>query len=484
MHKRCSVRRTPAPGELLAERYRLQRVLGAGGMATVYAAVDETTGDERAVKILRSSADVASTERFLREAQAASRIGGERVVKVFHVGLLEARRPYMVMERLVGRDLARRLKTDGPLDLQHAADCIVQACEALARAHAANVVHRDIKPSNLFEHAPPGAKPTLKVLDFGISKFKSREDYELTLTSSRDGALLGSPPYMSPEHVRAPRAVDHRADLWSLGVVAYRLLSGKHPFDGESCGAVFAAILERPIAPLSDAGVQVPPGVDAAIAKCLERDVRARFQSAQEVARAFAPFASTEMRELALRVGSSAGRSGATPRISVVDEEPETVTLTPPPALDAPIAKRVILRRPRRVFQNGMGLALVAVGATIAIQVLARDPEPERPIAASAHNVPTATAIAEPQAPVAAPEPPRQAAAAAHAGSVQAPPARAPRPATPLHLTPARPVAPAPAALPPTTPDIELDAPSSPPPAAPHEPPARRDLQPNPYAKR
>src|SRR6266567_2544826 len=136
MQRHCDVRSTPAPGECLADRYRLHRVIGAGGMATVYAAVDEATDDEVAVKILHASADVASTERFLREAQAASRIGGERVVKVFHVGLVGARRPYMVMERLVGRDLARRLKEEGPLSLVHTADCIVQTCEALARAHA------------------------------------------------------------------------------------------------------------------------------------------------------------------------------------------------------------------------------------------------------------------------------------------------------------------------------------------------------------
>jgi serine/threonine-protein kinase len=319
MHPRSDV----TTGELLANRYRLERVLGTGGMATVYAAVDEDTSDEVAVKILRPSADVASTERFLREAKVASRVGGDRVVKVFHVGFLEARRPFMVMERLVGRDLARRLKEDGPLSLADAASCIVQTCDALGRAHAAHVVHRDVKLSNLFEHAPRGGKSILKVLDFGISKFKSPGDSDLTLTSPGEGGLLGSPPYMSPEHIRAPRSVDHRADLWSLGVVAYRLLSGRHPFDGESCGAILAAILESPVTPLSARGVDVPAEIERAIARCLARDVRARFQRAHEVAQAFAPFASPAMRGLTTR--------RATPRI--VDDEPETVTVARVPAL-------------------------------------------------------------------------------------------------------------------------------------------------------
>jgi eukaryotic-like serine/threonine-protein kinase len=326
----------PGFGTLVAGRYRIAQVIGEGGMGVVLAARDEDTGQEVALKLLQMLG-AANTERFLREARLITRIESEHVVRVLDTGALDGH-PFLVMERLRGEDFGAKIR-GGRLPLVEVADCIVQTCEALAHAHGAGVVHRDIKASNLFEHESADGRRTVKVLDFGISKSLSRSENEgeRTLTRTRDGGFLGSPPYMSPEHIRDPRNVDGRADLWSLGVVAYRLLSTAYPFDGESTGEVLVAILEKRPARFRDLGVDVPEEVERIILKCLERKRDDRWSNAGELAAAFAPFASPHLRGYGAKVHAIVRQKGA-PRSTGRLAEPSTRTVPPPvrPAADDP----------------------------------------------------------------------------------------------------------------------------------------------------
>ncbi len=332
------------PGEHVAGRYRVQRVVGAGGMGVVVAAFDEKEQRDVAIKLLLPRrVDENGVQRFFREARSTQRIQSSHVVRIFEVGLDEER-PFIVMERLDGQDLAARLKTGGPLSLREAADCLLQACEALAHAHGAGIVHRDIKPSNLFQQLRADGCFRVKVLDFGISKSLAREEWESTLTTSGDGSLLGSPPYMSPEQVRNARTVDHRSDFWSLGVVAYRLLSGQHPYDGESVGEIFARILERRFVPLRARGIDVPPQVDAIIARCLSHERTGRYSTAAELAMAWAPFASEQLRPLADRICETVRKTppafpmNDTSGASLPDSGDATVLDPTPPHFGIPLA--------------------------------------------------------------------------------------------------------------------------------------------------
>src|SRR5450432_2337777 len=231
-------------GDLLAGKYRVENVLGEGGMGYVVAALHEQLNQRVAVKLLSPllSENEDSVTRFLREARAAVRIRSEHVARVLDVGELPDGSPYMVMEYLLGRDLAAELDEREHLDVPEAIDYVLQACEAVAEAHSIGLIHRDLKPSNLFLTRRPDGSPLVKVLDFGISKAIDQtgmvEQQALTTTS----AVMGSPLYMSPEQVRSSKTVDARSDVWSLGVVLYELLSAAHPFEAETMTALLASI--------------------------------------------------------------------------------------------------------------------------------------------------------------------------------------------------------------------------------------------------
>jgi serine/threonine-protein kinase len=310
-------------------------------MGVVLAARDEREGRDVAIKLLQVVGE-QNIERFLREAKLSMKIDSQHVVRVLDVGQLNGN-PFFVMERLDGEDFGQKIR-EGELGLTEVADCIIQTCEALAHAHGAGIVHRDIKASNLFEHRLPGGSTVVKVLDFGISKSiaTNPNEVERTLTRTRDGGFLGSPPYMSPEHVKDPRNVDGRSDLWSLGVVAYRLLSTQFPFAGETTGEVLAAILEGKPKRLRQLDIEVPEALDHAIIdRLLARDREARYNDAGLVARAFAPYASSKWRHYGERVPEIVAR-GRVP--STIDRsakrkaaaEPRTATVPPPVAEDPP----------------------------------------------------------------------------------------------------------------------------------------------------
>jgi serine/threonine-protein kinase len=291
-------------GELIAGKYRVERLLGAGGMGLVFAATHEALHERRAIKLLQpKGGDRAELcERFLREAQTAARLRSEHVARVHDVGTLDGGVPYMVMEYVEGTDLSTFLRRRGPLPVDEAVLYALQACEALAEAHRLGIVHRDIKPANLFVTRSTDGSPSIKVLDFGIAKTASR------LTDV--GVVLGTPRYMPPEQLRATRDVDARADLWALGIVLYEMLAGRTPFQGTT-SELYEAIFERDPAPPSAHRAGLPDGLDAVVLRCLEKHRERRYPHVAALAEALAPFAGEPARALAARVQRVLGVSDA-----------------------------------------------------------------------------------------------------------------------------------------------------------------------------
>ncbi len=283
------------PGDVLAGKYRVERVLGSGGMGYVVAARHLQLDQLVAMKFLRRNTagldETEATGRFLREAKAVVRLRDEHIAKVFDVGTLETGEPYIVMEYLDGCDLSALAKQRGQIPVSEAVDYVMQACEALAEAHSIGIVHRDVKLANLFVTRGHAGSPLVKVLDFGISKVnpfgETAAEHEMTRTSS----MLGSPRFMSPEQMRDPRKVDPRSDLWSLGVVLYRLVAGKPPFEAETLGRLLSMVMHENPDPLAASRNDLPPGFAEVVHHCLEKDPNVRFANVAELAYALAPYA-------------------------------------------------------------------------------------------------------------------------------------------------------------------------------------------------
>ncbi len=299
-----------APGEVIAGKYRVERVLGEGGMGVVVAAHHLQLDEKVAIKFLLPGA-LTSTEvvsRFVREARAAVKIKSQHVARVIDVSQLDDGSPYMVMEYLDGMDLSAWLEKRGPLAVGQAVDFVLQACDALAQAHVLGIVHRDLKPANLFRVKSPDGSDLIKVLDFGISKMQSQEgSHSLTRTD----ALMGSPFYMSPEQLMASKTVDARSDIWSIGIILFELLDGRPPFRAEAITELAIKIANEDPPELSGSRPDVPKGVADAIAKCLQKQREARFADVGELATALAPFGSKQSLGLAERIVRTVGRAGA-----------------------------------------------------------------------------------------------------------------------------------------------------------------------------
>lgn len=265
-------------GRTLAERYRIMGVLGEGGMGTVFRAEHLASGRRVALKQLRpeQSFDSTAVERFQREARAATATGHENVVKVLDVGFDELGAPFIVMELLAGVTLAERLTDQGRVSVNETVEIACQILAGLDAVHAQKIVHRDLKPGNIFL-TPRG----LKILDFGISKFHAGELTEETAIT-RTGATMGTPHYMSPEQARGARAIDHRADLYALGVILHEALSGKRPYATSNYHALLREIISGK-RPRLDRSLGVPHAVADVVHRAMQADPGDRFQSAKEM---------------------------------------------------------------------------------------------------------------------------------------------------------------------------------------------------------
>ncbi len=274
------------PGTLVAGKYRVERVIGRGGMGLVVEATHLQLGHKVALKFLAEemAQEQTAVARFNREARACAQLKNEHICRVTDFGV-EGKAPYIVMELLSGTDLARLSKVR-ILDVPTAALFIKQACAGLAEAHAAGIIHRDLKPGNLFLTRRPDGSPLIKILDFGVAKAPAGEN-EVKLTGTSN--VVGSPGFMSPEQFRSSKTVDGRTDIWALGIILYKLVSGRLPFKADGFAEFALAISRDEMPPLPEAA----PAFAGIVARCLEKDPARRYPDVLSLADALAPFASS-----------------------------------------------------------------------------------------------------------------------------------------------------------------------------------------------
>ena len=274
------------PGTLLGGKYRLSHPIGYGGMGAVWAALNESTSREVAVKLLIEG-DPSLRPRLLREARSCGALKHPNVIDIYDVAQMASGEPFLVMELLSGETLAQLLKRRRRLDAHEAARIARDVARALAAAHTIGIVHRDLKPPNIFLHSPDGEEPAIvKVLDFGVAKNVALDDGLRTGL----GELVGSPAYMSPEQARADGDLDHRTDIWSLGVVLFQMVTGVRPFAGEA-HQILMKLDGGTIPTVSDLIGDAQPRINDIVARCLRRDRNERFRSAAEIVRLLDPLA-------------------------------------------------------------------------------------------------------------------------------------------------------------------------------------------------
>jgi serine/threonine protein kinase len=313
-----------AVGDVIGAKYEVMGLLGSGGMGYVISARHTELGEMVALKFLRPEAlaHAELVERFAREARAAAKIRSEHVANVFDVGTLPDGTPFIVMEYLAGKDLADHLHQEGALPISVAVEYIMQACEALAAAHAHGIVHRDIKPENLFLTQQAQGMSMIKILDFGISKIAlPRGKRDLVRTQM----ALGSPVYMSPEQIRCSDQVDARSDIWAVGCVLFELLTGVTAFDEPSLLELSAAILEREPVPLQTLRPDASTELENVVLRCLAKNPDERYQNVAELAIALYPFGPRRARISAERCHHMLKNAG------ILSTELELASTYPPP---------------------------------------------------------------------------------------------------------------------------------------------------------
>ncbi len=382
----------PKPGDVLLGKFRVERVVGRGGMGVVYATHHTLLDQPMALKLLLTGTrNAEAATRFVNEAKLAARIRSEHVCRVLDVGVLDSGLPYIAMELLSGVDLGDVLERRGALHVPEAVDYMLQALEALAHAHALKIVHRDLKPANLFLTNQPSGIPLLKVLDFGISK---SEPFGAASSLTATGAIMGTPYYMSPEQIKDGRAVDARADIWSLGVVLYELLTNTRPFDGDTLGSVFANIFTVTPAPIRAQRADVHPSLEAVVARCLQHDAGLRFSDVSELAAALAPFATADGRHAGRleRIAASLGRVSS-PSMPVFPAGAQSSSRLDPPSENRTPARGA----PTRVLAIASGLIIGVLFLAAAVAYRAREN--------SAHRARVASAAESASSPAPMPEP-------------------------------------------------------------------------------
>ncbi len=379
-----------AEGEVLAGKYRIERVLGQGGMGVVVAAMHLQLNQRVAIKLLLEGASAEIVERFQREARAAVRLKCQHVARVIDVGELPAGEPYMVMEYLDGNDLSQIVRGSGALSVHDSVLYLLHACEAIGEAHSIGITHRDLKPANLFLTRAADGSSTVKVLDFGISKTAESESAEgegMSLTKTT--AVLGSPLYMSPEQMKSARSADARSDIWSLGAILYELLTGGVPFNAMTFTELVLMVNMEVPRSIATIRADVPPGLEAAVLKCLEKKPDNRFANVAELAFALAPYGPPQAQASADRVArtlEAVGLASTGPR-SVRASGPEPAAAGSITALSSSAAAPVEPQGRGRVVPIVGAAAAIFVGGAAAFFVMTRHPEapaaadPGRPVA-------------------------------------------------------------------------------------------------------
>jgi eukaryotic-like serine/threonine-protein kinase len=435
---------TITPGEIIAGKFKVERLLGKGGMGYVVQATNVKLGQPVALKFLLPHAleSQSIVARFEREARAAAQIQCDHVARVLDVDALPDGSPYMVMEYMEGLDLKKMLREVGHLPVATAVDYVLQACEALAEAHAHGVVHRDLKPANLFVAQRPNGQPVVKVLDFGISKVTLADsDAQLTETSS----LMGTPTYMSPEQMASSKDVDARSDIWSVGIVLYELLGGRPPFRGETMPELILTIVNRPHDSLAATGPDIPPGLIAVVDRCLEKQPAKRFANVAELSAALLAFAPPESQSSLQRISHVLGVVPGAPAPLTTRAEGTRESEPGGVPWSQTAHESMMVRRPSPRI---VAAAAIAAGLSLGLLVtlLTRSPAPSPPPVAAAQPTPDpppppAAPPAPPDSAATAPAAPSTAADTARPASLASPSPRAtpPSPATPSPRPPASP---------------------------------------------
>jgi serine/threonine-protein kinase len=316
------------PGVVVLDKYRVVRMLGVGGMGFVVQATHITLGTQVAIKFLLPQFAVMgdAARRFVREAQAASKITSDHIVRVFDTGTSTPYGPFIVMEFLEGFDLARHIRQRGGFPVDEAVDYAVQAALALGEAHASGIVHRDVKPANLFVVERSDGSHCVKVLDFGISKVAEESSLEVTKTS----AILGSGLYMSPEQMRSAKNVDHRTDMYALGISLYELLTRTQPFTAESFPELVIKVNMEPPVDLRHWRPDVPPELAEVIGRAYAKKPEDRYQTMAELAAALAPWAAASTRQTIDKIAriDARRRAGSSPSLPAFGNSAAPAPLT------------------------------------------------------------------------------------------------------------------------------------------------------------
>jgi serine/threonine-protein kinase len=470
-------------GETLAGKYTVERVLGVGGMGVVVAAKHIHLGERVAIKFLLPHAlarpDVV--KRFMQEGQAAAKMKSEHIARVRDVGTLDSGAPYLVMEYLDGEDLGAVLRVKRTLPVDVAVGYILQACEALADAHAAGVIHRDLKPGNLFLTRKNDGTPVIKIIDFGISKVGVTGDGlppigngEMTETAM----MMGSPLYMAPEQMASARDVDGRSDIWSLGIILHTLLTGQPPFKAASVMQVYELIIAG-APPLRKDLPGAPEGLERILLKCLQKQRKDRYDNVADLAAALVEFGPAGARDSAERTarillvntgkgsdrppgqslsgGVAVAATAAQVDESVKPELPRAELRSQPsgPSLSGSMvadpnasqgpwdrgASEPVRRRPPRAILAIGGVGAIALAAGV-FMLLRSDPHPLAPPPGAADSALASSPVLasaappprDPLAPTVLPAGPDSSAAVAPSAAVAAPPP--PSAATPVTTIP------------------------------------------------
>jgi len=443
-------------------------------MGSVWAGVHTTLGTRVAVKFIdiEHASSREARQRFENEARAAASLRSKHVVEVYDHGVTDDGRPFIVMEFLDGEPLDRRLDRVGRLHAKDAARIVGQVCRALQKAHAQGIVHRDLKPENVFlVWDDEDGADVAKVVDFGIAKFT--DSMTASTSATRTGSVLGTPYYMSPEQARGLRSVDFRSDLWSVGVITFRCMTGHLPFEGEAVGDVLVKLCTAPLPVPSELVPDLPPGFDEWIKRALSREPEGRFRNAAELSTSLSnvcglsvgsqssdAFSGIVMPPMTARGGSFAATTPS-PALATAHSHGTTgapITQTPTPRPERPRVSTFIAVGLLAVTVLGIGVAVLTkkIGSAPAPEPASQSELkalPEAPVAAPGPTAaPTVALTVAPPAPAVEPTAPPATAA----------PAAPPSAATAAATTPA----PRPGKRPPRT----MAKPTQPKPGAPAQP--------------